>query len=176
MNPVNANCVGFVRRLLRVRIEHHICKLVRTFVVHWNEHLSGPGDLPFWGCTAAHGRTVPGCLPVFDALTFIARRQSLRQLRGTAAGATTENKTMRAFVATLCIVAICGGCGGEMATQEKASSSPEEPTSAKSESVVEDTDAGDKKMDEPIVIDVRSQEEWDEGHICLLYTSDAADE
>ena len=52
-----------------------------------------------------------------------------------------------------------------MATQEKASSSPEEPTSAKSESVVEDTDAGDKKMDEPIVIDVRSQEEWDEGHI-----------
>ena len=72
---------------------------------------------------------------------------------------------MRAFVATLCIVAICGGCGGEMATQEKASSSPEEPTSAKSESVVEDTDAGDKKMDEPIVIDVRSQEEWDEGHI-----------
>jgi phage shock protein E len=77
---------------------------------------------------------------------------------------------LRTALPVLCIVALCVGCGIETTTEMTATpANTAEPTSTTTDvttdTVAETTDAGDKKMDEPIVIDVRSQEEWDEGHI-----------
>ncbi len=75
---------------------------------------------------------------------------------------------LRTAFPILCVVALCAGCGVESKTEITTTTTDTvEPTSANTDTdtAAEATDAGDNKMDKPIVIDVRSQEEWDEGHI-----------